>query len=52
MLSYFLNCRKNPDIKNPKVARKKMEEYRFYQNVKRVIVKIQNLSKIKKLLDY
>ena len=50
MLSHCLKCRKNTESKNPKV--KKTEESCFYQNVRCVIAKNQNLSKSKKLVDY
>ena len=52
MLWYCLKCRKNTESKNPKVARKKMEGYCFYQNVQCVIVKNGNLLKSEKLVDY
>ena len=52
MLSYCLKCRRNRESKDPKVVRQKTEEQCFYQNVKCVIVKNQNLSKSKKLPEF
>ena len=52
MLSYCLKCRKNTESKNPKVARKKKRRILLYQNVQCMIIKNQNLSNSKKLLDY
>ena len=57
MLSYCLKCRKNTESKNYGVVKTKngrillwMEEC-FYQNVRCVAVKNQNLSKSNKLAD-
>ena len=50
MLSYCLKCRKNTESKYPKVARTK--NGRCAENVQCVIVKNQNLSNSKKLVDY
>ena len=52
MLSYCLKCRKNTENKNPEVARTKNRKIKHYQNVRRVIVKKQNLSNSKKLVNY
>ena len=52
MLSYGLKWRKNTESKNPKVARKKDRRILLYQNVQCVIIKNQNLSNSKKLVDY
>ena len=44
MLSYFLNCKKDIEIVNPRVSKKKafMEEQSFYQKRQCVTVKIKN----------
>ena len=53
MLSYYcLKYRKNTESKNSKVAKWKKEEECFYQTVYYVIVKNQNFSNSKKLVDY
>ena len=52
MLLYCLKCRKNDESKNSKVEAEKTRKQCFYQNVQCVIIKIQNLSKSKKLVDY
>ena len=52
MLSYCLKCRKNTESKNPKVTKTKNGRIMFYQNVKCVIAKTQNLSNSKKLVNY
>ena len=52
MLSYCLKCRKNTESKNPKFARKKKRRILLYPNVQCVIIKNQNLSNSKKLVDY
>ena len=49
MLYYFLKCRKNTESKYPKCFKNLK---RNYQNVKRAIVKKQNLLKNKKQVDY
>ena len=51
MLLYRLECRKNTE--KPKIRNdKKWKNSCFYQNVKSVIVKNQNLAKGKKLANY
>ena len=52
MLSYFLNCRKNTESKNPKDATTKHGRIMLLSNVQGVIVTNQNLSSSKKLVDY
>ena len=52
MSSHCLKCRKNTESKNPKVPRTKREGICFYQNMQCVIVKNENLSKNKNLVDY
>ena len=44
MLSYFWNCKKDIEIVNPRVSKKKafMEEQSFYQKRQCVTVKIKN----------
>ena len=49
MLSYCFKCRKNTESKNPETAKaKKWENQCFYQNVRCVAAKIQNLLKSKR----
>ena len=52
MLSYCLMCRKNTESKNPKVARTKNGRIMLLPKLQCVIVKSQNLSNSKKLVDY
>ena len=53
MLSYCLKCRKNTESKNPKASRTKNGRIMLFAlNVQYVIVKNQNLSNSKKLVDY
>ena len=50
MLSNYLECRKNTESK--KLQGQKTEKWSFYQNKQCVIVKNQNLSKSKKIVDF
>ena len=55
MLSYCLKCRKNTESKNQKVVKTKSGRIMILSKCamcKCVIIKNQNLSKIKKLVDY
>ena len=52
MPSYYLKCRKNTKIKNPKVVKTKNGRIMLLSHVQCVIIKNQNLSKSKKLVDY
>ena len=52
MKSYCLKCRKNTENINTRVSKKTMVEHWYYQNVQYVVVKNQNLLKIKKQKDY
>ena len=52
MPSYCLKCRKNTKIKNPKAVKTKNGRIMLLSNVQCVIIKNQNLSKSKKLVDY
>ena len=51
MLSYCFKCRRNAESINPKVS-KTMVKQLFCQHVLYVVVKNQNLLKIKKQKDY
>ena len=48
---HCLNCSKNTESENSKVARTKNESIMLYQNVYCVTVKNPNLSNSKKLAD-
>ena len=52
MKSYCLKCRKNTENVNPRVSKTSKVEQWYYQNVQYVIVKNQDLLKIKKQKDY
>ena len=52
MLSYCLKCKKIQKVKIQNLEGTKTEEQCFYQNVQYVILKNQNLSNSKKLVDY
>ena len=52
MLSYYLKCRKNTESKNPKVVKTKKEKQSFHQIARCVIVKNQDSSNSKNLVDY
>ena len=52
MLSFYLNCRKNTESKNPKVLKTKNARIMLYQTVQFAILKNQDLSKSKKLVGY
>ena len=52
MLSYYLKSKKRTESKNPKVVRTKNGRIMLLSNVQCVIVKNQNLSNSKKLVDY
>ena len=51
MKLYCLKCRKNTENINPRVS-KTSKKQSYYQNVQYVIVKNQDLLKIKKQKDY
>ena len=52
ILSYCLKCKKNTESKDPKVARTRNGRIILLLNVQCGIVKNQNLSKSKKLVNY
>ena len=52
MLLYCLKCRKNTESKSKKVAKKKTRKNNAFIKMCCVIIKYQNLSKSKKLVDY
>ena len=52
MKSYCLKCRKNTENINPRVSKTSNVELWYYRNVQYVIVKNQDLLKIKKQKDY
>ena len=52
MLSYCLKCRKNTESKNPKVVRTKNGRIMLLSNCVYVILKNQNFSNSKTLVDY
>ena len=52
MKSYCLKCRKDTESINPRVSKTSNGKQFYYQNVQYVVVKNQNLLKIKKQKDY
>ena len=52
MKSYCLRCRKNTENIIQEFQKRVMVEQFYYQNVQYVIVKNQDLSKIKKQKEY
>ena len=52
MISDCLKCRKNTENINPRVSKTSNVEQWYYQKVQYVIVKNQDLLKIKKQKDY
>ena len=52
MKSYCLKCRKNTENINPRVSKTNNVKKSYYQNMQYMIVKNQDLSKIKKQKDY
>ena len=52
MKSYCLKCRKHTKNINPKVSKTINVEQLYYRNVQYVVVKNQDLLKIKKQTDY
>ena len=52
MLPYCLKCKKNTESVNPRVSATSNGRTIYYQSVLYVVVKNQNLLKIKKQQDY
>ena len=51
MLSYCFNCRKKTDSKNSNIPKVSKGKLMFYQSVQCMMVKNQDLSKKKKLVE-